>query len=63
MGKSPLDEIEVPTNSVATVADPGFEKSALMSFTKVECQSPVMIIGLRIRASARWSMIRWRATG
>jgi hypothetical protein len=58
-----LDEIDVPTNSVATVVESGSEKSALMSLTKVECQSPVMSIRLLIRASARWSMMRWRATG
>jgi hypothetical protein len=39
---SPFEEIEVPTNSVATVAEFGLEKSALMSLTNVECQSPVM---------------------
>ena len=58
-----MDEIEVPTNSVATVREPGSEKSSLMSFTNVECQSPVIRTGLRTRASIRWSTIRWRATG
>jgi hypothetical protein len=58
-----LVEIEVPTNSVATVGESGFEKSDLMSLTNVECQSPVITTGLRISAWTRWSMIRCRATG
>jgi hypothetical protein len=56
-------EIDVPTNSVATVGEAGFEKSVLMSLTNVECQSPVMNTGLRTLARTRWLIIRWRATG
>jgi hypothetical protein len=56
-------EIDVPTNSVATVGEAGFEKSVLMSLTNVECQSPVMNTGLRTLARTRWLIRRWRATG
>jgi hypothetical protein len=55
--------MEVPTNSVATVREPGSEKSFFMSLTNVECQSPVMITGLRTGSRSRWSTIRWRASG
>src|SRR5215207_10629229 len=57
---SPPEVIEVPTNSVPTVGEPGSLKSDFRSATQLLWTSPVMTTGLPMRRSAMKPMILFR---